>query len=114
MLCFRKFPVAKKFMDKRGGGERGSIKIFRSNFFCLTEPKNFIKNPSVLCFRKLPEAKKFMDKRGGEREGVSRFSMVIVLSHRAKQFHRETLLCCVSENFRKRKSSWIREGGGGE
>ena len=20
MLCFRKFPVAKKFMDKRGGG----------------------------------------------------------------------------------------------
>ena len=30
MLRFRKFPVAKKFMDKRGGG---IIKIFRRNFF---------------------------------------------------------------------------------
>ena len=30
-LCFRKMPVAKKFMDK-GGGER-SIKIFLRNFF---------------------------------------------------------------------------------
>ena len=29
MQCFRKFPVAKKFMDKRGGG---SIKIFRRIF----------------------------------------------------------------------------------
>ena len=28
-LCFRKFPGAKKFMDKRGGGD---IKIFRRNF----------------------------------------------------------------------------------
>ena len=31
MQCFRKFPVAKKFMDKRGGGG-GSIKIFRRIF----------------------------------------------------------------------------------
>ena len=30
VLCFRKFLVAKKFMDERGGG---SIKIFRQNFF---------------------------------------------------------------------------------
>ena len=30
VLRFRKFPVAKKFMDKRGGGE--SFKIFRRNF----------------------------------------------------------------------------------
>ena len=38
MLCFRKIPVAKKFMDEGGGG----IKIFRRKFFCLTVPKNFV------------------------------------------------------------------------
>ena len=32
MLCFRKFPVAKKFMDKRGGGG-GDYQDFASNFF---------------------------------------------------------------------------------
>ena len=37
MLCFRKFPVAKKFMDKRGGG--GKYQDFPSKFFCLTMPK---------------------------------------------------------------------------
>ena len=31
MLCFRKFPVAKKFMDKRGGGySRFSVENFLS------------------------------------------------------------------------------------
>ena len=30
VLCFRNFPLAKKFMDKRGGG---SVKIFRRKFF---------------------------------------------------------------------------------
>ena len=36
MLCFRKFPVGKKFLDKGGGGggrEGGSIKILRRKFF---------------------------------------------------------------------------------
>ena len=37
MLCFRKFPVAKKFMDKRGGEYQG----FPSKIFCLTGPKIF-------------------------------------------------------------------------
>ena len=36
MLCFRKFPVAKKFMDKRGG----EYQDFLSKVFCLTVPKN--------------------------------------------------------------------------
>ena len=31
VLCFRKFLVAKKFMDKKGGG--GSIESFRRKFF---------------------------------------------------------------------------------
>ena len=38
VLRFRKFPVAKKFMDKKGGE---SFKIFRRSF-CLTVPKHFI------------------------------------------------------------------------
>ena len=40
MLCFRKFPVAKKFMDKNGGGEYQELP---SKNFCLTVPKNFVK-----------------------------------------------------------------------
>ena len=32
MLCFRKIPVAKKFMDKRGGGGGRGIKISRLSF----------------------------------------------------------------------------------
>ena len=38
MLCFRKFPVAKKFMDKRGGG----YEELTSKIFCLTVPTNFV------------------------------------------------------------------------
>ena len=37
MLCLRIFPVAKKFMDKRGG----EYQHFPSKFFCLSA-KNFV------------------------------------------------------------------------
>ena len=40
MLSFRKFPVAKNFMDKRGGYQK-----FPSKVFCLTVPKNFVGEP---------------------------------------------------------------------
>ena len=40
MLCFRKFPVAKKFIDKNGGGEYQELP---SKNFCLTVPKNFVR-----------------------------------------------------------------------
>ena len=39
MLCFRKFLVAKKFMDKRGDHD------FPPKIFCLTVPKNFVGEP---------------------------------------------------------------------
>ena len=42
MLCFRKFPRAEKFMDQRRGGE---YQAFPSKKFCLTVPKNFVKEP---------------------------------------------------------------------
>ena len=38
VLCFGKFPVANKFMDKR----EGEVSRFRSKIFCLTVPKNFV------------------------------------------------------------------------
>ena len=38
MLCFRKFLVAKKFMDKR----EGEVSRFPSKFFRLTVPKIFV------------------------------------------------------------------------
>ena len=44
MLCFRKFPVAKKFMDNRGVGG-GKYQDFPSKVFCLTVPKNFVGEP---------------------------------------------------------------------
>ena len=31
MLCFRKFPVAKKFIDKTGGVSRASVEKFLSH-----------------------------------------------------------------------------------
>ena len=46
MLCFRKFSVAKKFMDKGGGG--WGVSRFCSEFFCLTVPKNAIGEPFSL------------------------------------------------------------------
>ena len=45
MLCFRKFPVAKKFMDKRGGG--GEYQDFASNFFVSQCRKMSYGNPLV-------------------------------------------------------------------
>ena len=58
MLCFRKFQVAKKFMDRR----EGIIKISRENF-CILVPKKLVGQPfslplnssieKIFCFRGL-------------------------------------------------------------
>ncbi len=50
-----------------------------------------------------------MDKRGG---GSIKIFVENFLSHSAEKFCRWTLLCCVSESFRQRKSLWIRGEGG--
>ena len=42
MLCFRKFPRAKNFMDQRRGGE---YQAFPSKTSCLTVPKIFVQEP---------------------------------------------------------------------
>ena len=46
-----------------------------------------------------------------KRWGVLFFSVRNYLSHSAEKFLRRALLCCVSENFRYRKSLWIRGRG---
>ena len=42
VLCFRKNPVAKKFVDKKGGGE---YQDFASKIFRLTVPKKLVGDP---------------------------------------------------------------------
>ena len=51
-------------MDKREG--RGSIKIFRPIFFCLTVPKNFVGEAFCAVFQKNSGSTKGMVKREGE------------------------------------------------
>ena len=41
VLCFRKFLIAKKFMDKR----EGEVSRFSFEIFCLTVPKKFVGEP---------------------------------------------------------------------
>ena len=55
MLCFRKIPIAKKFMDKRGGGE---FQDFLSKIFCLTLPKNLVAEPFCAVFQKISDSEK--------------------------------------------------------
>ena len=88
MLCFRKFPVAKKFMDKKGGAE---CQDFPSKFFCVTLPKNFV-GELLLChyFR--------LSKNLMLQMVMSLFSVDIFLSHSTETFRRGTVLCCISVN----------------
>ena len=72
------FPVAKKFMDKRGG----EYQDFPSNFSCLSVPKNAIGEPFSLSLISGIE-KVWMRGWGG---GVSRFSVENFLSHSAGKF----------------------------
>ena len=55
MLCFRKFPRAKKFMDQRRGGE---YQAFPSKTFCLSVPKIFVGEPFCAAFQKISASEK--------------------------------------------------------
>ena len=92
MLCFRKFPLAKKVKDRRG-----VIRSFHRQNFCLTMPKTSAGEPfCALCLRKIAVTKTIMDKRAGGIKIFRRF----FLSQSAGTFRRGKLLYCVSENFR--------------
>ena len=128
MLCFRKFPVAKKFMDKRGGGvSRFAVESFlshsaekfrRGTLQCVT---NFGYR-KISYFRELCHdfvskifcltvPKNFVGEPFSVSllSGIERFyaseSYVTILCRnffvsQCENFCRGTLLCCVSENFR--------------
>ena len=90
-------------MDKRGGGvSRFSVENFMSH-----SAENFRRGIVYCCIDF--GYRKSLWIRGG---GVSRFSVKKFLSHSAEKIHSWNLLRCVSENFRLRKSLWIRGEGG--
>ena len=74
--------------------------------FFLSHSYESFRRGTLLYFRKFRISKNFMPKRG-----VSRFSVKFFLFRSTEKLRRGTLLCCVSENFRKRKSFWMRGGG---
>ena len=84
MLCFRKFPVAKKFMDRRG-----EYQDFRLNVFSLTVPKKFLEEPLCvpqnLCHRNISRIEE-----GGVEAGSITIFCQKILSHNAQNFCRGT------------------------
>ena len=77
----------------RGGGE---YQDFPWKNFCLTVPKRFVGQFFTVAIISGIE-------KVWIRGGASRFSVENFLSHSAEKFRRGTLLCLVSEKFRKRK-----------
>ena len=74
MLCFGKFPVANRFMDKNEGFLSHNAETFRTGTL-------------LCCFGKFLVAKKFMDKNEGE---VSRISFESFLYHSCEKSRRGT------------------------
>ena len=118
VLCFRNFPVAKNFMDKRGVVSRFSVEIFcltveifrRGILYCCINfgyRKNLEKRGEYQDFPSKTVPKFFVGESftvalisGTEkiwrRGGVSRFSVENFLSHSAENFRRGILYCCIS------------------
>ena len=103
LLCFRNFLVWKKLMDKRGGG---GLSRFSVEFFCLTEPKKFVGNPSM--FQKNSGIENFhaLERRGG----VSRYCRKKFCLTGSK---RKTRYSVFHKIFGFEKILTVRGGGGG-
>ena len=87
---------------------RGLCNDFLSKNFCLTVPKHFVGEPFCAVFQRNSSGEKVYGKEG---VGVTRFSVENFLSHSAEKISRRSLLCCVSEKFRQRKSLEKRRRG---
>ena len=90
MLGFRKFPIAKKFMDKNGEYQR-----FLLNLFCLTVPNNFV---GETLLRYVPESFEYRKNhgQGGEGRKYQNFSVANILSHKAETIRGRSSLCVTS------------------
>ena len=115
-MCFRKFPVVKKFMDKRGEGvprfcvenylshsakkfRRGTLSCF-TNFMhkkgislnsvekLLSHSADKIRGRTLLCFERIPVSK-FSKQRRGE---ASRFCRIFFYLTRPKELRLGTIL----------------------
>ena len=93
MLCFRKFPIAKKFMDKWGEG----VSRFSVENFVYQSNETFPRGTLLCCVSEKFRQQKSLWLRLG---GGSKFSVENFLSQMAETFSRAAPLCCVSENFR--------------
>ena len=85
---------------------RGLCHDFRSKFFCLTVPKNFVEEHFCAVFQKNSGSEKVCIRGGGEYQYFRRF----FLSHSAEKFRRGILCGCI--NFGNRKN--LDKRGGGE
>ena len=103
LLCFTKFLVSKKLMDKRGE-EGGSFSIFVHNFFSLTVPKTFVGEPYSVSLISVME--KFYAYEGNFLIFYRNFLCLTVPKNViGEPFH-------VSQKFWYRKVLWIRAEGG--
>ena len=62
MLCFRKFLIVKKLMDKREGEDQD----FPWKVFCLIVPKHLVEEPFSVGFQKNSVSEKVYGYEGGE------------------------------------------------
>ena len=99
VLCFRKFLVAKLFMDKKG-----EYQEFPSKIFCLTVPKNFVAESFSVSLTS------GIQKIYATEGYLTIFCRKCFVSQ-CRKISRGSLLCCVSENFRQQKSFQIGKRG---
>ena len=97
VLCFRKFPVAKKFMDKRAGVSNFSVENF------LPHSAEIFHRGILYCCSNF-WYRKSLDKKGG----VSRFFVENFLSHSAENLRRESFTVALISGTEK---VWIRGRG---
>ena len=103
VLCFRIFSVTKKFMDKRAGGG-GEFQDFLPKIFCLTVPKNSIRESFTVA---IISGNEKVCIRGGEeyQDFPSKFFCLTV----PKNFIEKPFSASVIAGTEK---VWIRERGG--
>ena len=101
MLCFKKIPLAKTFMEKTGGGKVSRFSA--ANF--LSQSAEKIRRGTLPCFRKILVSENVRDERGG---GYHDFPSKLFCRTVSNHFVEEPF--CVSQNFWYRKFLWIRGG----
>ena len=101
--CFRNFPVAKKFVDKRGGVTRFSVKKKFSH-----SAEYFVGQPYCAVFNKISGSEKVYGQKAGGGGSIKIFRRKTFLSQ-CQKIRRRMIYCFT--NFRFRKMLGIKEMG---